>query len=98
MKKGRYVTVKGTLKRADWDKGAYVKYGARSQRVHIQFKAKGAASYRTVKTVTLGKKAQVKSKIKVAGSLAKDGTYRLSYAGNGVSGPSVSVGDYVDVK
>ena len=98
VKKGKYVTVKGTLKRADWDKGAYVKYGAKSQRVQVQFKAKGAASYTTVKTVTLGKKSEVKSKIKVAGSLAKDGTYRLSYAGNGISGASVSVGDYVDVK
>jgi hypothetical protein len=98
VKKGKYVTVKGTLKRADWDKSAYVKYGAKSQRVQIQFKAKGAASYRTVKTVTLGKKSEVKSKIKVAGSLAKDGTYRLSYAGNGTSGASVSAGDYVDVK
>lgn len=98
VKKGKYVTVKGTLKRADWDKSAYVKYGAKSQKVQIQFKAKGATSFRTVKTVTLGKKSEVKSKIKVAGSLAQDGTYRLAYAGNGVSGPSVSVGDYVDVK
>lgn len=51
VKKGKYVTVKGTLKRADWDKGAYVRYGAKSQRVQIQFKAKGAASGTTSRWV-----------------------------------------------
>lgn len=98
VKKGKYVTVKGTLKRADWTKGKYVSYGAKSQRVQIQFKAKGSSTYKTIKTVTLGKKSAVKTKIKVAGAVAKDGTYRLAYAGNGTSGASVSVGDYVDVK
>ncbi len=98
VKKGKYVTVKATLKRADWDRGAYVKYGAKSQRVQIQFKVKGTSTYKTIKTVTLGKKSEVTSKIKISGSLAKDGTYRLSYAGNGTSGASVSKGDYVDVR
>lgn len=98
VKKGKYVTVKGTLQRADWNKGKYVAYGAKSQRVKIQFKAKGTSTYKTVKTVTLGKKSAIKTKIKVAGSVGKDGTYRLFYAGNGTSGSSVSVSDYVDVK
>jgi hypothetical protein len=98
VKKGKYVTVKATLKRADWDRGAYEKFGAMSQRVQIQFKAKGTSTYKTIKTVTLGKKSEVTSKIKIRGSLAKDGTYRLSYAGNGTSGASVSKGDYVDVR
>lgn len=98
VKKGRYVTVSGTLTRADWDAGRYVSYGAKTQRVQVQFKANGTSTFKTVKTVTLGRKSAVKTKIKVAGAVAKDGTYRLSYAGDGTSGASVSVGDYVDVK
>lgn len=98
VKKGKYVTVKATLKRADWDQGKYVSYGAKSQKVQIQFKAKGSPTYKSIRTVTLGKKSAIKTKIKVAGSVAKDGTYRLSYAGNGTTGASVSVGDYVDVR
>lgn len=98
VKKGKYVTVKGVLKRADWDKGKYAPYGAKSQKVQIQFKARGSSTYKTIKTVTVGKKSAVKVKIKVVGAVAKDGTYRLSYAGNGTSGSSVSAGDYVDVK
>ena len=88
VKKGKYVTVKGTLKRADWDQDKYVSYGAKSQKVKIQFRAKGTSTYKTIKTVTLGKRSDVASKIKVAGSLAKDGYYRLSYAGNGTTGAS----------
>lgn len=98
VKKGKSVTVKASLKRADWDQGKYVSYGAKTQKVQIQFKAKGTSTYKTIKTVTLGKKSAIKTKIKVAGAVAKDGTYRLSYAGNGTSGASVSAGDYVDVK
>lgn len=98
VKKGKYVTVKGTLKRADWDQGKYTAYGANSQKVQIQFRAKSSSSYKTIKTVTLGKGSAIKTKLKVSGTLAKDGYYRLSYAGNGSSGPSVAAGDYVDVK
>lgn len=98
VKKGKYVTVKGTLKRADWDRGTYVAYGAKSQKVQIQFRPKGTTTYKTVKTVTLGTGSKISTKLKVSGSLAKDGYYRLSYAGNGTTGASVAAGDYVDVK
>ena len=97
VKKGKYVTVKATLKRADGIV-RYVKYGAKSQRVQIQFKAKGTFTYKTIKTVTLGK-FEVIYKIKIRGSPAEDSrTYRRRYAGNGTSGASVSKGDYVDVR
>ena len=36
----------------------------RASRVQIQFKAKGTSTYKTIKTVTLGKKSEVTSKIK----------------------------------
>lgn len=98
VKKGKYVTVKATLKRADWEQGKYVAYGAKSQKVQIQFRPKGTSTYKTIKTVTLGKGSAIKTKLKVSGSLAKDGYYRLSYAGNGTTGASVAAGDYVDVK
>lgn len=98
VKKGRYLTVKGTLKRADWDRNAYVKYGARSQKVQIQFRPKNSSTYKTIKTVTLNKSSAVRTKIKVSGLVARDGYYRLHYAGNGASGTTTSKADYVDVR
>ena len=98
VKKGGTVRVTGTLKRVDWDKDAYVSYGAKSQRAQVQFKAKGTSTYKTVKTVTLNAKSAVDVKFKASGSLAKDGTYRLVYGGNGTSAAASSVGDFVDVR
>lgn len=98
VKKGKYLTVEGTLKRADWDRGAYVKYGARSQKVQIQFRPKTSSTYKTIKTVTLNKSSAVSTKIKVSGQVARDGYYRLHFAGNGTSGATTSKGDFVDVR
>ena len=98
VRKGQYVTVRGVLTRADWDQDRYVGYGSGTQRVQVQFRAKGASSYRTVRTVTVGKSGQVSARVKVSGTTARDGYYRLAYAGNGVTGSTSTAGDYVDVR
>lgn len=98
VKKGGLVRVTGRLQRVDWERDAYLAYGAKSQRAKVQFKAKGTSTYTTVKTVTLNSKSAVDVKIKASGAQAKDGTYRLVFAGNGVSAATTSAGDFVDVR
>lgn len=98
IKKGKYLRITGTLKRADWDRGEYRSYGAKSQKAQIQFRAKNSSTYRTIKTVKLNSKSAVDTKIKISGSVARDGYYRVYFGGNGVSGTATATGDYVDVR
>ncbi|CAM5350097.1 Calcium-binding protein OS=Streptomyces glaucescens OX=1907 GN=SGLAU_32875 PE=4 SV=1 [Streptomyces glaucescens] len=48
--KGKPITVKGTLKRANWNTHRYDLYGA--QKVTLQFKAAGTTTYTNVKTIS----------------------------------------------
>ena len=96
IRKGAYLTVRGTLSRADWDQDRYRGYG--SQRVQVQFSARGSGRWTTIKTVTAAKSGLASTRVKVTGRTAKDGSYRLHYAGNGVTGSATSNADYVDVR
>lgn len=98
VRKGAAVTVSGTLQRADWDAGVYRGYGSGGQRAAVQFKAKGTSTWTTVKTVSVGKGSKVSTKVTVKGITARDGWYRLHFAGNGVSAASASATDFVDVR
>ncbi|MFC9633055.1 hypothetical protein ACFTY8_28250 [Streptomyces mirabilis] len=92
MKKGKTFTVKGTLTRADWETTKYSGYTG--QPVALQFKAKGATAYKTVKTVTSGSKGALTTTVKAF----TDGSYRYSFAGTTTTGAATATGDYVDVK
>jgi hypothetical protein len=98
VRKGGTVTVTGSLQRADWDSGRYVGYGSGGKKAKVQFKKKGSSTWTTVKTVTVGKGSKVSTKVAVKGTTARDGSYRLYFAGNSVSSTSASTSDYVDVK
>jgi hypothetical protein len=98
VRKGGTVTVTGTLQRADWDYGRYVGYGSGGKKAKVQFKKKGSSTWTTVKTVSIGKGSKVSTKVSVKGTTARDGSYRLYFAGNSVSSTSASTSDYVDVK
>lgn len=89
---GKTVTVTGKITRANWTSHRYDGY-ARSS-VRLQFKAAGASSYRTVKTVTSSSTGALKATV----TASVDGSWRWSYGGNSTSGSQVSVGDYVDVR
>ncbi|WP_436738270.1 calcium-binding protein [Streptomyces sp. BBFR102] len=92
VKKGKTLTVKGTLSRANWDTWKYAGYTQQS--VKLQFKKKGAASYSTVKTVKSGSKGALKTTVKAA----SDGYWRWSFAGTSTTPAIKSKADYVDVK
>ncbi|WP_200305053.1 hypothetical protein [Streptomyces adelaidensis] len=90
--KGKTLTVKGTLTRADWAKRAYTGY--KGQKVTLQFKAKGATAYTDVKTVTSGTAGALSTTVKAS----KDGSYRYKFAGTSTTAAKTSAADYVDVK
>lgn len=92
IKKGKTLTVNGTLSRANWDTSKYAGYTQQS--VKLQFKKKGAASYTTVKTVKSGSKGVLKTTVKAA----SDGYWRWSFAGTSTTPAINSTADFVDVK
>jgi hypothetical protein len=92
VKKGSTLTVKGALTRADWASGKYTGY--KGQPALLQFKARGATAYKTVKTVTSGTAGALTTTVKASA----DGTYRYTFAGTTTTGTATATGDYVDVK
>lgn len=92
VKKGKTITVTGTLSRANWDTGAYAGYTVQS--VKLQFKKKGSSSYSTLKTIKSGSKGALKTTVKASA----DGTFRYSFAGTSTTPAVSSSGDFVDVK
>lgn len=91
VKKGKPITVTGSLKRADWVKHTYT--GVADAAVRLQFRPKGTTSYSTVKTVRSSSTGALKAT--VAATL--DGDWRWNFAGWSTTGGAVSAGDYVDV-
>ncbi|MFJ9894952.1 hypothetical protein ACIQPR_16695 [Streptomyces sp. NPDC091280] len=92
VKKGKTITVTGKLTRADWENEVYTGYV--SQPAKLQFRAKGASTYTTVKTVTTVKGGALKTTVKAA----KDGYFRYVFAGTATTGAATAAGDYVDVQ
>lgn len=90
--KGKTITVKGTLTRASWSSGKYV--GLSNQSVLLQFKASGASSYTTLKTITSG----TAGALSTTTTATVDGTYRYSWAGISSTHGTASAGDAVDVQ
>ncbi|MFD3585931.1 calcium-binding protein [Streptomyces sp. NPDC058683] len=92
VKKGKTLTVTGSLTRANWESLKYSAYG--SQSVKLQFRKKSSSAYTTVKSI----KATSKGALKTTTKATVDGYYRFSFAGNGTTGAVSSTGDFVDVK
>lgn len=92
VRKGKTLTVTGTLKVADWDANRYV--ALRGSTVEVQFKKKGASAYTTVRTVKTSSTGGVRATFRAT----HDGTFRLSYGGSAGRGPAISGGDAVDVR
>lgn len=92
VKKGKTLTVTGSLTRVNWESLKYGAYG--SQSVKLQYRKKSADSYTTVKTV----KADSKGKLKTTVKASADGYYRFAFAGNSTTGAVNAAGDFVDVK
>jgi len=96
--RGDRITIKGTLQRADWIKKKYVRYGGTGQQATVQFKARGSSDWIRVKTVDFASTGRISTQVTVKREVARDGWYRLHFAGTANSSESVSAPDYVDVR
>ncbi|WP_328752695.1 hypothetical protein OHT57_44645 [Streptomyces sp. NBC_00285] len=92
VKKGKTITVVGSLKRANWTNGTTAGYAG--QKVLLQYRKKTSQTYTTLKSVTSGTGGALKSTTKATA----DGYYRYSFPTNTTTGASSAAGDYVDVK
>lgn len=92
VRKGSSITIKGKLVRANWSTETYQGYGGRS--VRVEFKPAGSSTWTYVKQATTSSTGWVSTKV----TASKDGSWRLRYNGNTISGASTSSSDYVDVK
>jgi hypothetical protein len=98
VEKGSRIPIKATLKRADWNKNAYVRYGERKQQATVQFKAAGSDTWVPVKTVKFSAKGRISTHVTVKREVARDGWYRLRFHGTANSSSATSTPDYVDVR
>jgi len=98
VERGQRIRIKGTLQRADWNKKAYVRYGGTAQSATVQFKARGSNNWIPVKTVEFASTGRISAQVTVKREVARDGWYRLYFAGTANSSPSASAPDYVEVQ
>jgi hypothetical protein len=92
IKKGKTLTIKGSLTRANWDTFTYKAYTGRS--VKLEFKKKGSTTWSTVKSVTSSSTGSLSTTVKAA----SDGYWRYVYGGSSTSPAVTSTSDYVDVQ
>lgn len=90
--KGKSITVTGKLTRANWSTKKYDVYSGRT--VSLQFRAKGADTFKTVKKATTSSTGGLKATV----TASVDGSYRWVYYGNSTTGVATSAADYVDVR
>ncbi|MEU6274179.1 hypothetical protein ABZ871_17490 [Streptomyces populi] len=90
--KGRTITVTGKVTRANWSTKKYDAYSGRT--VSLQFRAKGADTFKTVKKATTNSTGGLKATV----TASVDGSYRWVYYGNSTTGAATSAADYVDVR
>ncbi|MCG7205716.1 hypothetical protein [Streptomyces arenae] len=90
--KGRTITVKGKLTRADWDLTRYKGYP--DQKAVLQFRPAGSSTYANVKGITSGTGGALSTTVKAS----KSGYYRYVFAGTTTTAATKATGDYIKVK
>ncbi|MFJ9022323.1 calcium-binding protein [Streptomyces sp. NPDC102259] len=92
VKKGKTITVTGSLTRANWETLKFGGYGAQS--VQLQYKKKGSTKWSTLKTVRTTSTGGLKTTVKATA----DGNYRYAFVGNTTTAAVTAASDFVDVK
>ncbi|MEU6340112.1 calcium-binding protein [Streptomyces sp. NPDC046977] len=92
VKKGKTITITGTLKQANWE--SHLDVGHSNQFVALQFRKAGTTKYVDVK----GTRSSVSGYLKTTVHAAADGYYRFAYKGTPTAAPVVTAGDYIDVR
>ncbi|MGW7543876.1 hypothetical protein ACWGKQ_22590 [Streptomyces sp. NPDC054770] len=90
--KGRTITVKGKLTRADWGSSSYKGYTG--QKAVLQFRAADSKTYSNVKGITSGTGGALSTTVKAS----KSGYYRYVFAGTTTTAAATATGDYIKVK
>ncbi|MFJ6703295.1 MULTISPECIES: hypothetical protein [unclassified Streptomyces] len=90
--KGRTITVRGKLTRADWDASAYKGY--QGQKAVLQFRPEGGTAYTNVKDITSGTGGTLSTTVKAS----RSGYYRYVFAGTATTAPATATGDFIKVK
>ncbi|MGW7420425.1 hypothetical protein ACWGJB_10230 [Streptomyces sp. NPDC054813] len=90
--KGRTITVRGKLTRADWDAFAYKGY--QGQKAVLQFRPEGGKTYTNVKGITSGTGGALSTTVKAS----KSGYYRYVFAGTTTTAAATATGDFIKVK
>ncbi|NEC89770.1 hypothetical protein [Streptomyces sp. SID12501] len=90
--KGKKLTLKSKLTRANWTTKKNDGYG--NSKISLQFRAKDATSFKTLKTV----KTNSAGALSTAVTATTDGFFRWVYYGNTVTGTATSGQDYIDVR
>lgn len=99
IRKNKTLTIKGTIKRADWydiAKDPYVAsrwLGTGNRKVALQFRTTNG-KYATVKTITSKSKGVLSTTVKAT----RDGCYRFVYKGSKTITPVTGKGDCIDVR
>ena len=94
VKKGKRITVKGTLTRISWTKAKklpFVSYAGRT--VTVQFRAKSTDPWTNIKTLKTNKAGKISTTVKAV----KTGTWRVHFAGNAATSVADSTTDAVVV-
>lgn len=91
VKKGKKITITGTLTRANWNTRRNDVLGG--QTVQIQFRA-GQGTYATIATVKSSSKGVVKATVKPS----VDGAFRFNYVGTSTTSYDKSSGIRIDVR
>ncbi|MFF9364594.1 calcium-binding protein [Streptomyces griseoluteus] len=92
VKKGKTLTVTGTLKRASWDDYKY--HGYTSQPVTLQFRKKGSSTFKNIKTLKTSSTGGLKTTV----TASADGYWRWTFAGTTTTSAKTSGSDFVDVR
>ncbi|NEA61746.1 hypothetical protein [Streptomyces sp. SID12488] len=90
--KGKKITVAGKLTRANWTTHKNGPYAGAS--VRLQFRAKGASAFKTLKWVTTNSAGALRTQV----TASTDGDFRWMFYGNAVTGTATSGQDYIDVR
>ncbi|MFE6520851.1 calcium-binding protein [Streptomyces sp. NPDC057794] len=91
VKKGKTLTVTGSLTRANWNTRTWAGYSGQS--VKLQYRPKSSDTYTTLKTLTTSSTGKLSTSV----TATADGYYRYIFAGTSTTPAATAAGDYVDV-
>ncbi|MEU5893096.1 calcium-binding protein [Streptomyces sp. NPDC047461] len=91
VKKGKNITVTGTLSRANWNTHKWAGYAG--QKAKLQFRPKNSSTYTTLKTLTTSSTGKLSTTVKATA----DGYYRYTFTGTSTTPAATAPGDYINV-